>query len=667
MLRKIFSSILLVIFLTNSNNLAFAAVSFGGNSSLDMKTQISNSKSRIRSMKNGIKYIRQLTNVDKFINSQTSLELLEKIKVKLETKKDLVIWKDELTYELLNYITLVVEKRIGELEDIESADIMKIIENPTLTDEEIKKVEDEIVKLQINLLDSSKSFIDTLLSDLKKSVNVEKTWNLKLTVEWSGAMIWNGKWELSITNMKSKASNFDSELEAQIDLLVEASVMGGQKLKTQFSSFVNFISKDGNMYLLLQKLKYEWLDSIDYTSILDKLKELGNDNTYIKIEDQKTAMVLNMIKNFDINSIYGEANKVLLKPMLKPYKKVWDKYLLAPTKDFCNTTKYISYKINNYWSYSCSDEEYKKMLRESVIGWDLYIIIDGNDKHLWFEVKQYWEEWFMKIYYNDKKIEKLLIKAETTAWSNKWANAELIYINWQKLDIIINAIENARLWQSTNLSFKSLLTSENKFTKIDHVWNWADWKEWFKSDFKLENKKFNGKFVDIWKNEWKFAVNISWELNNLNDLSALNLITKIDTNESDSFDLNYSLKNEVITWTISLKNNDKELFSVKSNWKYKKWYFELNNKVNIVDNYSGNVDWNLNTKFTWTLEDNTFDLYIDVDSKMWIIKINLTTDSKVQYRNDIKIEAPTKYKSINEVMWEDDSYLEAPEAPEFFE
>jgi hypothetical protein len=57
--------------------------------------------------------------------------------------------------------------------------------------------------------------------------------------------------------MKSKASNFDSELEAQIDLLVEASVMGGQKLKTQFSSFVNFISKDGNMYLLLQKLKYE--------------------------------------------------------------------------------------------------------------------------------------------------------------------------------------------------------------------------------------------------------------------------------------------------------------------------------------------------------------------------------------------------------------------------
>jgi hypothetical protein len=66
-------------------------MSFDNYPTVDIKTQISDSKSRIRSMKNGIKYIRQLSNVDKFINNQTSLELLEKIKVKLETKKDLVI------------------------------------------------------------------------------------------------------------------------------------------------------------------------------------------------------------------------------------------------------------------------------------------------------------------------------------------------------------------------------------------------------------------------------------------------------------------------------------------------------------------------------------------------------------------------------------------------
>ncbi len=655
MLRKIFSALILVIFLTNSTSLAFAG---NGISDNNLTKQIILSKSKINKLKNGIKYIRQLGKIDQFINSQTSLELLEKIKIKLETKKVQVKWKDDLTYELLNYIALVVEKRIVELENVEIVDIMKIIDNPTLTNEEIKKVEDEIVKLQINLLDSSKSFIDTLLSNLKKSINVEKTWNLKLNVEWSGAMMmWNWKWELSITNMKSKASNFDSEIEAQIDLLVEASVMWGQKLKTQFSSFVNFISKDGNMYLLLQKLNYEWLDSIDYswkmTSVLEKLKELWDNNQYLKIEDKQSAMVLNMIKNFDINSVYSEANKVLLKPMLKPYKKVWDKYLLAPTKDFCNTIKYISYKINNYWSYSCSDEEYKKMLKESVISGDLYIIVDGNDKHFWTKVKQYWVDWFMKIYYSDKKIEQFLLSSKITAWKDKWNNVEITYINWKKMDFIVNGMK----WKYI-FSFKSMLKNNNSFEKIDLIRSSIDDKDnWLYWDFKLENNKFKGGLnIDV-ENWPKLISNISWELNNLNDLSLLSFGIKI-SDDVINFDLDYLLKNEIITWTINWKMNGQEGFKVLSNWKYKKEYFELNNVINVIDvDNLWNINWNLNTKFTWTLENNTFDLYIDADSRYGIIKINLTTDSKVEYKDGIKIEAPKSYKTLEDLMGDTNEFF----------
>jgi hypothetical protein len=91
MLKKIFSALILVIFLTNSTNLAFAELSFGGNSNLDIKTQISDSKSRIRSIKNGSKYILQLNKINQFISKQSDLLLLEKIKSKLETKKGQVI------------------------------------------------------------------------------------------------------------------------------------------------------------------------------------------------------------------------------------------------------------------------------------------------------------------------------------------------------------------------------------------------------------------------------------------------------------------------------------------------------------------------------------------------------------------------------------------------
>lgn len=680
MLRKIFSSVLLVIFLTNSMNNAFAV--FVEASVPNMTNQMIYSKERIKEMKNWSRYLIQLNKIDKFIWKQTDLDLLEKIRLKLETKLDLARTKDQLTYELLNYIDLVVDKRIDELLTLESADLIKQLEKTTLSKEEIKKVEDEIVKLQINLLDSSKTFIDKLLSDLKKSVNVEKTWNMKLNVEWSWAMFWNWKWELSIKNIKSRNANFDSELEAQIDLLVDASVRWWAELKVQFSSFVNFISKDGNMYLLLQKLNYSWLDNLDYSgqyiSILDKIKSIWNNNQYVKIEDKQSAMIFNMIKNFDLNSIYSEANKVLQQPMLKPYKKEWDKYLLVPTKKACDTIKYINYKINSYWSYTCSDSDYNNMLKEVVKSWDMYIIVDWTDKHLWMESNKYWVEWYAKIYFSDKKVEKILAKSEITAGKDKWTLVELDYVNWQKLNLWVTIPTSNN--PSMILSFKSVLTTDNKFSKIDYIWDFSSRGQWFKSSFKLENKKFIGKFNLVGNKDANFVWNTSWELNTENDLSVFNFEIK-STNNSQKYnydyatwtststptkttlDLNYALKNEVIIWTISMKVDNQELFSVKSNWKYRKEYFELNNVIAWTDSTNiEKVNWNLNTKFVWNLENNTFDLYIDVDSKEWYVKINLMSDAKVEYKDDIKIEAPTNYKNLEDII--DNKKVDVQDSPE---
>lgn len=687
MLRKLFSLILLVVFITNSVN--FASATMVQANIPDLNQKIYNSELKIKSMQNGSKYIIKLKNLNKFVKNQTDIELLTKIKLKLEEKREQVKDKDELTYELVYYIGLIVEKRIAELEEIESKDIVKQLESSTLPSDEVKKVEDEIVKMQLNLLDSSNTFVNNLIKDLKKSLNVEKTWNLKLTVEWSWAMLWSWKWELSITDMKSKAANFDSEFEAQVDLLVEASLVWWKEFKTQFSSFVNFISKDGNMYFLLQKLDYSWLEEFDYsweyTSMLDKLKDLWNSNTYLKIEDKESQKALEMIKSFDLNNAYNEANKVLSKPMLKPYKKEWDKYLLVPTKDFCDTIKYINYKINHYGSFTCSDEEYNKMLKDSVVWGNIYIIVDWADKHFGFESNQYWVESSLKVYYWDKKVDKFLLNSKITAWKDKWTKVEFSYINWQKLDFLVFVDKKQ---EKTNLSFKSNLTSTNEFSKIDHIWNFSKNGEWFNSFFKLENKKFNGEIDFVWNPDLNLLWKISWSLDSTNSLSSFDLSLdssnqrnkyNYDWNTWESsyiptksvFDLNYSLKNEVITWNISFKENDVELFSLKSNWKYRKGYFELNNSAKIIDDYSSDeINWNLNAKYIWTLEDNTFDLYIDFTSKNWTIIIDLKTDTKIQYKDDIKIETPTNTKDINDLMWWNNYEVQdSPEAevPEFFE
>jgi len=476
--------------------------------------------------------------------------------------------------------------------------------------------------------------------------------------------------------MKSRNANFDSELEAQVDLLVEASVRWWADLKAQFSSFVNFINKDGNMYLLLQKLNYSWLDNLDYSgqyiSLLDKIKSMWNNNQYVKIEDKQSAMILNMIKNFDLNSIYSEANKVLQEPMLKPYKKDWDKYLLVPTKKACDTIKYINYRVNSYWSYTCSDKDYNNMLKQVVKSWNMYIIVDWTDKHLWMESNQYWVVWYTKIYFSDKKIEKILFKSEATAWLDKWSIFELNYINWKKLGFVLNNKP-----EKINISFESILTTENKFSNINFKWDFL--KDKITSSFVLENKKFNG-ILKMDNDDWKLTGKLDGDLNTLGDLSSFNFdvnfsenIQKYDYDYATgkslsipvkiSFDVYYSLKNEIISWTINYKENEKELFSVKSNWKYKKEYFELNNVVNISNDYNDEkINWNLNTKFVGNMKNNTFDFYIDVDSKEGYIKINLTSDAKVEYKDDIKIEAPTNYKNLEDIM--DNKKVDVQDSPE---
>ncbi len=578
MLRKIFSSLLLVILLTNSTNFVFADVAFKPSMKTNLSFKISASKSKINNFPNWSKYIPQLNKTIEFINAQTDVAILEKIKTITKLKNWKVSWDEKLNSELINCLVLVIDKKIENITTAKKINILSQINNPLLTKEELKKVGDEIVKIQINLLNSTKTAADNWINDFIKSLNSEKTGNIKLNIEWSWAMIWNWKGELNIKDINSRSANFDSQLEAQIDLLVESSMRWSKNMKTQFSSFVNFINKDGNMYLLLQKLKYSWLEEFDYSwkmnTLLTKLKALWDKNQYVKIEDKQSEMALAMFKNFDTNTIYNEANKILIKPMLKPYKKEGNKYLLVPTKEYCDSMKYLSYKLSQYWDKICSDDEYSSMIESVMVSWNLYIIIDWTDKHLWWDINENWTVWYVKIYFSDKIITKALVKVDNVSWKDT-SKLEITYIKWQKLDYDIDLTSNK---DKINISFKSLLSGEDTFNKIDFIANIPN--EWFKWNFKLENKKFNGS-IELTNNNIKLNWNLSWELNNLDDLVSLNFIVKATIDSRSNFDMNYVLMNEIITWTMSYKENNSELIGVKSTWKYKKEYIELNNIITL--------------------------------------------------------------------------------------
>lgn len=667
MVKKIINTFVLTLFLLSTYNSSYAAINFWSTANLNVSPVI-RSKERIKNMENWTVYLEHISKIELLVKNQSDIEVLKKMKISFNNKKNSSIGWNYNAYEIAACIWYIIDERISILEEAKKKEIINQINTNNLSAEDTKKINDEIVKVQLTFFNSGKNLFEKITSDLKKSLNSESTWNIKLNVEWSWAMFWNWKWEISIKDIKSKQSWFDSQFQAQLDLFLEENLRWNKNIKTQFSSFIDFIKKDENVFLLLKNLQYSWLENFDrkrqISGSLNKMKELWNTNTYVKIEDKQTAQFLKKFKDFDFKSKITEMNKVLATPMFKPYKKEWEKYYITPTKDFCNAMKSMKYIFSNYGNKTCTDSEYNRMVTNFSLNWNIYIAYEWSEKYFWYDLKDTQEQGYIKIYYNDNKITKVYFRVESISWSDIWNFAYISYITWKKFDFNLTVIR-----QKINVSFMSTLTYDNKFNTIKYTWNFPN--EWFSSNFSLENKKFNWGFLfnDWWSDWTKVQWSISGSLNNEYLINSLNfsINSKIArrrynydssydyskwppsyTTEYNEFSLLYTLSNEIISWNISYKKWWKDVFSVKSNWKYKKWYFELNNAFSVAQ-YNQSLNWNINIKYDWDINENSFTLFIELISNMGYMKINLLSDSKLQYKENIEIIAPTNYKDAKDL------------------
>ncbi len=675
MKKKILSLFLIFAFLLNSIHTSFAVAELISEETKNLDSQIKYSIESMKEYKGGFSLINKLSKVDNLINSIKDESTLNKILERIEVLEDK--YNEWLAFELVNYIKLVVKKRLDTLITAKALNLINQIKNPELWSEDMKKVEAEVVKLQLSLLNSSKEFVDNLLNNLKDSLNVEEKWNLKINVEWSWAMIGSASWYLNMTDMKSKTATFNSEFESQVDLLIDASIKWEKAFKAQFSSFVNFINKDWNIYILLNKLNYSWIDNETVNKYLAKLKELAQKQTYLKIEDKASANFIELFKSFDLNSTYSSANKVLWEAMFKAYKKEWTKYYLYPTKKACDTIKYIWSKIIKSSSSFCSEWEYFDMLKSSIKNGDMYLNIDWTNNYFWFDIDSNDMKWDLKIAYQNNKISELSYKVSPKSSEYAWEYISFYFLSWKQLDFVVNVNSS-----KTNISLKTLLSSDNKITKIDYVWKIGS----FNSKFIYQNKKFEGSFDSVLKTYQfdsstnKFSEQVTWQLkwslswafdleDNLNSFN-INIFAKNSFNKSNydyktweskqelvnsTFDLDYNLSNETINWIAIYKENDKEKFNLLTTWKYlQKEYFEMNNKVSL--NYDNDIaNWNLNIKIKWDINKLwKVNYYVDFYSSEWYIKINIDSDYERSQGTNIQINAPTNYENIENIFpWED--------------
>lgn len=577
-----------------------------------------------KSLNNTYKWRKYVKIIDSFIKNNW---YNEEILIKINSKISPIIQNSEIKqWETLNIIKYMSLKVNIALNKISKFDII----NPKLdklSSTDKKNIKNEIIKLQLNLFNSSIKQVNNLVDNFQNITNYEDKGDFKMNLDIDYGEIWKMNSYFNLNNYTAKTSNFNSEVKWEINGLIN----GKSKWKWEgdytikFSSFINFISKDGNIYLLLEKLNItDKKNNKVFKVYIDKIKKIASENKYIKYSDKNTEKAVKFLSALSPNKIINDWKNILSNPMLEVYKKNWDKFLLRPTKLACDTIKDLTKAFDPFNGSKCTEWQYKDMLIDLSKIWNIYMKI-WNQNELGFsftkdDVKSIWN-----IVYNNNQILEINTNIIDTqeGKTNEWLS--LKFKNNKKLDIKLYANK----WK-VNYLLETKLDSKNNFTKINLLWSTRNKYNNFTIVLWLNNKKIkwniqinNFKYdwdTDEYKKSTNYEININWKTNYKNTISSL--------------DIN----------TIAINTEDEKKFLV-SNFIYKKWELIFNNYYTgkyINTDIELSWKWNSTTKVltAWNLLISTKMKYWDNYNEMFKTDISLNNKviSGTTFINDWKKE-----------------------------
>jgi len=524
-----------------------------------------------------------------------------------------------------------------------------------LTTEEIKKVENEIVKLQTNLFNNSKSYAEKLLVDIKKLINYEETWNIKFEIDLDENMFWKANANFNFNNYVLKNANLDSSISWDIDFKLDYTPTYGSWIESSLKTFASMISKDSQIYLLLKDLDFKINDK-NISQILEKLKEEFSDNKYIKLPtDESATEVIEMLKSINTSTILTEAENLVSSSLLKPYKKSGNKYILIPTKYACDKYFELGNRINSlnkwYTPSSCRENVYESFIKEFIKTWELYIILWEKNNTLWYYMQDKYDKTTVDftLVYNDTKIEKVdfIVTPDQKKYKNEWLNFH--FATWEYLKLNLNADESI-------VDFYSELDKNNNFLEIDA--KFKSWKD-FNGVLTLKDKKINWFFYSLertydyktWKTKLKnvYWAKITWNMWENNVLNKLNLkFVWVDVVTKKAFFVwKIWLENKKYTFSFKLDNTYANVL-ISWDWLIDNKNFVFNSKYDFKLGWEINYAWNFNLLFDQNDNKNNASIFLNVNN--WIkdvFKITIKNTAKREYKDNIKIEAPTDVKELD--------------------
>lgn len=604
-MKKILTFFILFIFCFNINN--WISNSYvEENNKFEYLEIINYTNNKLQKTSNWRKY---LNIINKFIEKNSKNE---DILLKLNARINDILNNSNITNTETIYIMNYFKAKINYA-------LIKILEKnkeniffEDISSNDKKIVEEKLIELQLNLFEKWSNYLKNLLENFEELPNYQDNWNFNMNLDIDHELIWKINSNLSISDYIISISNFDSQIKWKIKWLIDASIKWKEEFKIELSTFLDFITKDSNMYLLLENLNITDDNSNEeIQEFVDIIKEFAEQNKYIKIEDYESQQIMGLLNSLNINKIISDWKDILSKPMFEAYKKDGEKYLIKPTKYACDKMKELSNKFDPFYgSSTCSQWQYENMLKDLAEIWYLYIIPWEKENEIGF----YWIDYDKTkinsfIIYDENNIKELFINIipEQEKYPNEWL--QLDFKNNKYLNFNFNSEE-------INFIINSKLDTNNKFTYIDLNWNIKDSNAtlllknnkitWL---YEMYNKSYDWNTGKYEKTE-KLTINIDWTTDNNNKLSTLYWEVHNKKLIDNSKTLEWSMKYDNGDFSISFNTNNqyqKVNFELWWKWDFKEKILEnwkLSISLEIIDYYSENQDYELYFKSDILLNNN---------------------------------------------------------------
>lgn len=530
------------------------------------------------------------------------------------------------------------------------------VQASSYTPAEQQQVENEVLKLQNHILQTSTHWYDEVIQKYKTLSSYEEKGNLTLDMEVNESANQNLKLNLSFDHYDAKASGMDSEFHSNMSMKVQSTDFD-ETVDVSLDTFLSLISKDGDIYALLKDISLQSNDELALED-LQFIKDLFEDGKYLKIpSDPMTQQFMQFLSQNWLSGLFSEYQTALSKPLFTAYKKIWDTFELIPSQAFCENY----FKFTSFWYLSddCTSGNYALLVKNFLSKGKLVLSTQWKVTTLTYSSIKSEEKINLSLSYNDSEIlwVNLTITPDQKKYPKEWLEFKYISNNSLWLLLVGNS-------GKTKITFDWILDKSNNFTQA--VWSVKS--ENFLANLTLKNHKISGSWIlkqkgyqynpKTSKYDEKlqniFAGRVSWTTKTDHSLSTLKfLLGGLDAQTKKVF-LQWMF--DYNRWNIS--HNllvESEFFDLVSwgKWFISSGVFNYDASFEAMG-YDGRVDISYDTTNNKNNLDFNLELYQESNA---LFDMKLKNEAQRVYKTDIEIIAPTDFNEYDPyAMYDLDDY-----------